>query len=86
MLIHLIKIFQEHIKCHLCDYLQVNRIIMDEHHGGIPGFSTLTAKSMIDYHNGPAIDSDRACIVLSTDLSSAYDTVNHEILCEKLAY
>ena len=80
------KLYQEHIKRHLSNYLESNNLILPEHHGGRESHSTMTAKSILDYKMTNAIDEDKYCAVLSTDLSSAFDTVNLKILKEKLKH
>ena len=80
------KIFQEWIKTHIMKHCKENNIITEEHHGGLPQHSTMTAKSIIDYYGTKATDSDRQGVLLSTDLSAAYDTVDHVILLKKFKY
>ena len=80
------KIIEEHIKHHLMMYLERNKIILNNHHGGLKGLSTLTAKNTVDYTIGKGIDNGKTTVILSTDLSAAYDTVDHEILVRKLFY
>ena len=67
-------------------HVEDNHIILPDHHGGLPGHSTVTAKAVIDYVMGKGVENDKLVILLSTDLSSAFDTVNHTILLEKLDY
>ena len=80
------KVFEEWIKFHLLNHIKTNNILTQEHHGGLTGHSTMTAKSLLDYHAAKAIDDDDQAIILSTDLSAAFDTVDHSILLRKLEY
>ena len=73
------KVFEEWIKFHLLNHIKTNNILTQEHHGGLTGHSTMTAKSLLDYHAAKAIDDDDQAIILSTDLSAAFDTVDHSI-------
>ena len=59
------KVYEEWIKCNLMEYLNLNEIILEQHHGGLPGHSTLTAKSMIDYHTGQAWNENQLSVVLT---------------------
>ena len=78
------KCYEEHIRRHLKCYLDTNKIILKQHHGGLARHSTLSAKSLIDYRIGEGIDCGKSTVILSTDLSAAYDTVDHCILVRKL--
>ena len=80
------KIFEEWIKSHIIKHIKSNNIITEEHHGGFENHSTMTAKAILDYYSTKATDTDDQGVLLSTDLSAAYDTVDHVILIEKLKY
>ena len=80
------KIFEEWIKIHLLKHIKDNEILSEEHHGGLSGHSTMTAKCLIDYHAASALEDDDQAIILSTDLSAAFDTVDHSILIRKLEF
>ena len=80
------KIFEEHIKRHLNKYLVENNIIDEAHHGGQTKHSTQTAKAELDITNENNPQNDKITSIISTDLSAAYDTINHEILLAKLKY
>ena len=80
------KLTEEFLKRKMIKYIEENSILLENHHGGIVNHSTLTAKSLVDYFTGRGIDRDNLTVVLSTDLSTAYDSVDHGILLKKLEY
>ena len=80
------KIVEQHVKEQLVNYLTENNIILDDHHGGLKGKDTLTAKATIDLLIDQAVDENKISIVLSTDLSSAFDVCDHSILVNKLEF
>ena len=80
------KVVEQYMKEELTSYLEKNKVILDEHHGGVKGKSTLTAKSIIDLKLDKAVDENKIGMLVSSDLSSAFDTVPAEILLEKLKY
>ena len=80
------KIYEEHIKRNLMKHFIGKRIILEEHHGGLQNHSTITAKSIIDYYAAKSIEEDKLSVILSTDLSMAFDVVDHVILTEKLRH
>ena len=61
-------------------------ILTQEHHGGLPHHSTMKAKAIIDYYGTKSMDTEKQDANLSTDLSTAFDTVDHQIIIWKLTY
>ena len=59
---------------------------MEDHYRGIKGHSTLSAKSLIDWHAAKSLNNDTICLILRADLSVAFDTIDHRILLSKLSY
>ena len=59
-------------------------MLLEQHHGGLRGHSTVTARSLIDYYMGKGVENDILVVLFSTDLSSAFNTVDHEVLLRKL--
>ena len=59
---------------------------MTNHHGGRKGHGTDTALSLILNYLYINKENDNISCVLQTDLSAAYDTIDHEILNRKLCY
>ena len=80
------KIFEEYIKRHLLIYLNEHKIIIKNHHGGIKGHSTQTARAVIENCIEYNYQQNRVVAAVSTDLSAAFNTVDHIILLAKLKY
>ena len=83
MLYMVAKNCQEWIKIHLVNYFESNKILLDNHHRGHNNYSTNSAKSAIDYNLGKGMENFNLTCMINTDMSSAFDTVDHEILIEK---
>ena len=80
------KIFEQHIKMHLDLYCNQNNIILKHHHGGLKGRSTMTAWAVIKTEVERIYQDNKLVVAASTDLSPAYNTVDHKILLMKLKY
>ena len=80
------KVVEEVLKNRLTKYFEENRIILDEHHGGRRNHSTITAKSLLEAASRKTIDQNKLGVIISTDLTAAFDTVNHRVLIQKLKY
>ena len=80
------KIFEEWVKINLIEFLQKNKILNENHHGGRTNHSPLTAKAQIDCQLFSSYEQNKISALLATDLSSAFDTIDHKILCQKLEY
>ena len=80
------KIIEEFIKKQINTFLEENWTILNDHHGSIKNHSTLTALSFLhnklinNYHDG------NISTIIQTDLSAAFDTVDHNILVNKLEH
>ena len=68
------------------EWAESNHIIPPQHHGGRRFHSTLTAKTILDQQIFGNIDKRKHSAVLATDLSAAFDTVDHIILLRKLEH
>ena len=77
------KIVEEWIKVNLIEFLENNNIMSKNHHGGRAAHSTVTAKTQIDQKLHKNYENDKITAVLATDLSAAFDTVDHKILLKK---
>ena len=80
------KIVEEYLKQHLNDYFEDNNLLLDDHHGSRRYHSTLSALSVINHHNKNNYHNDLITANIQTDLSAAYDTVDHDTLLDKLCY
>ena len=80
------KIIQEWLRIQISEYLEDNLIISPAHHGSRPGYNTLTAKNTIDYLLAKGVEDNNTTILLNTDLSAAYDVVNHSIMLKKMEF
>ena len=80
------KVIEEVLKTRITKYFEENEIILEEHHGGRRFHSTVTAMSVIEEAARRNIDNNKLGVIISTDLTAAFDTVNHRILAEKLKY
>ena len=78
------NILQSHIKDNLLTFLIDNNILLESHHGGLKGHGTDTALTMIMNNLHIQKDMRKVSCILQTDLSSAYDTIDHLILIDKL--
>ena len=80
------KLFEEHIKVQLVEYLETNEILHDGHHGGRKNRSTMTAKASIDDNLAKKYEEGKTTSIISTDLSLCFDTVDHKTLLEKMNF
>ena len=55
-------------------------LILNNHHGGRAHHSTMTAKMIVVHHCHKAKDSNKLGVILSSDLSSAYDSIENSTL------
>ena len=70
----------------LLPFLNENEIIDINQHGGLKGHSTMTAMTSITHNLQKNWDNDLITATLTTDLTAAYDTVDSEILLQKLEF
>ena len=80
------KVVEEHIRNNLSKYLEDNRILLPNNHGSRKGYSTETARAVLDHESQQVLEENKIATVISTDMSSAFDTVSVEILIKKLQY
>ena len=80
------KLIEEYILELFCDFMTENKVLHDNHHGGRKGYSPDSA--MTDIQLGLSINCDKDLIsnIMTTDLSAAYDTVDHDSLLDKLEH
>merc|ERR1712240_523038 len=80
------KIIDEYIITHLEPFLTTNKIIHDNHHGGRKGHSTTTALTQILTKSQTAKGNQQITGCLITDMSKAFDTIDHLTLLMKMEY
>merc|ERR1711954_533440 len=74
------KIIEQVLKKQLTKYIEDNNILDKYMHGSRPKHSIITAKMELDKEINLHKDKGNKVAILSTDLSSAYNTVNHRLL------
>ena len=83
--VNLIEKVVEHVlREQIQEYLDTENIIPDNHHGGRPGFSTITAKAQLEEITSDKVETKEIVATLTTDLTAAFDLIDHTILVEKL--
>ena len=78
------KIVEEFIKNQINDFINDNEIIIEQHHGSRKDHSTLTALAIINNKLLTNYSNNKISTIIQTDLSAAFDTVDHTILLNKL--
>ena len=78
------KLLEEELKEQISSYFEENNIIPEQHHGRRAGHSTSTAKAIIDKLTADNIEDCEESIVMATDLSQAYDLIDHSTLASFL--
>ena len=80
------KILETYFLSHIEEHIKNNNIFHIQLHGGRRDHSTITAMTII--YNKLLYNKENSIIstIFCTDLSAAYDTVNTDILLEKLEY
>ena len=80
------KVFEVVIYLQLYEYLKTNNLIYDSQYGFRPEHSTeLSTLELVD-RLLQDMDTDKVPINIYIDLSKAFDTIDHNILLEKLEY
>ena len=80
------KIFSEHIKYHLTIFLDNNDVIDNYHHGGRKSHSTTTAIINAYDQLQKSWENNKICATIVTDLQSAFKTISHLHLKNKLEH
>ena len=80
------KVVEALMKEQIDEFIEEEKIIPEQHHGGRPNHSTSTAKMMIDENLSKAKSKKKSSAILMTDLSVAFDLCDHLILLEKLEH
>ena len=80
------KLFEKLIHKRLSDYFTSNNIINNSQYGFRAGHSTLHALINATENIYKSLDNNLHTLGIFIDFSKAFDTVNHNILCEKLKH
>ena len=78
------KIAQQYIKNHIVAFFDTNNVIIDNHHGSRKNHSTVTALAAINHHMVTSYHNNKITAIIQTDLSCAFDTVDHITMINKL--
>ena len=77
------KILEEMIRVRIENHLMKNKILPRNQHGSRHGHSTITAVQQVETVLKKNKSKNKTSVILSTDLSNAFDTIDHALLLEK---
>ena len=80
------KIIEQYFKECMLDNLEINNVIIKNHHGSLKNHSTLTALASINHNLTTQYYDNKYTAIIQTDLSVAFDTIDHSILIDKMEY
>ena len=66
--------------------METDNLILDSHHGSRKGYSTASNKTILEYKLNKDQEENKIDIVISCDLSKAFETIDHFILLQKLEF
>ena len=79
------KIIEKHVETTLRNFLNENSILSKLQFGFKSMNSTIDALVSIIYEISSALNRNQKCVLLTFDLKSAFDVVDHNILINKLS-
>ena len=80
------KCIEEVLKEKITTYLEDNNILAEEQHGGRRHHSTATAKATIEEAARRNLDRNKLGLIVSTDLTAAFDSVDNSLMIKKLEF
>ena len=80
------KLWEEYVLMFLLPFIIEDEVIHPNHHGGLKYHSLDTLMTAVQIAQGTNFDNGFISVIISTDLSVAFDTVDHYLPCQKLAH
>ena len=80
------KLVEQHLKNCIIDHMEANNVILSNHHGSLKHYSTTSALASINHHLNTHYHNNNTTALIKTDLSAAFDTVDHNTLLSKLEH
>ena len=80
------KVIEELMRKQMQQYFNENNLIPNQHHGGLQNHSTLSAIASLDHSHKLIKEKRKNTLIMTTDLSAAFDTVDHTVLVKKLKF
>ena len=80
------KLLEQWIKMCFVDWMEGEGVISGDHHGGRQEYSTLTAITQIQNQISKNLTDKKFNTLLTTDLSAAFDTIDHMTLLRKMEH
>ena len=81
----LAKILESLVSFQLRAFLNIHNLLQPQQSGFRPGHSTVTATTLVTNNILDGLDNHRHFAAIFIDLSKAFDTVDHQILIQKLS-
>ena len=78
------KIFEKSATNQLIKYFEENNLLSPNQHAYRKGHSTTTCLAEVLNHLHHLCDQKKQCAIVSLDLSKAFDSINHQLLINKL--
>ena len=74
------KLVEQLLRDQMTKCCKDNKVILPEHHGGMKKHSMVAAKAALTQATAEAVESKETTVLMSTDLSSVYDLIDHHEL------